>query len=489
MNDLLSPNVRMIGRYAVLRELRRDRSSVSYVAMDPVMHREVVVKAVQMPPPATNPQGSEAQISALEAAFVRQAQAAGKLHHPHIVTVFDAGRVHDVAYLAIERVAGRPLHELLAGGLRPEFVHCASITARVADAIEYAHSQGLAHGRLGPQHVILQGDGAPKVEGFGGWIDSGSGGQDALERTERLLPYFENEITDEARTNDVHAVAALLHMLLTGKAPQHDGDGAGYRPVSALRDGIPPALASCVDDTLSPQHPASRRAAGDLRDALTAFLWNERKSHVAPATIGIPLAAPPQPAPRLQPAAPSTVQVAPTTQRGAAPATPSNVETQATAADARSTAAELPATSSDPSLAEASNDLAQLFWRRTRIWFDSHRVAVGALGALVVIGVLIGVVLAQLAGRADRSVQMSVDVPRKAGAIAPDATGIVVLEISPWGEVFVDNKPVGVTPPLAELKLPIGRHLIEVRHGERPAIAAQVDVDAAKPLRIRHRFE
>lgn len=275
-------------------------------------------------------------------------------------------------------------------------------------------------------------------------------------------------------------------MLLTGKAPQRDGDGAGYRPVSALRDGIPPALASCVDDTLSPQHPASRRAAGDLRDALTAFLWNDRKSHVAPATIGIPLASPPQPAPRPRTAAPSTVQVAPTIQRNGTPATPSNVEPQA---DTVFAPTETPAGSPEPSLALASSDLAQLFWRRTRVWLASHRLAVGALGALVAIGVLIGVVLAQLAGRVDRNVQMSVDVPRKAGTIAPDATGIVVLEISPWGEVFVDNKPVGVTPPLAELKLPIGRHLIEVRHGERPAIAAQVDVDAAKPLRIRHRFE
>jgi serine/threonine-protein kinase len=147
---------------------------------------------------------------------VRQAQAAGKLHHPHIVTVFDAGRVHNIAYLAIERVAGRSLAELLAGGWRPEFVHCASIAARVADAIEHAHVNGLAHGHLGPQHVLLQADGSPKVEGFGGWIDSGSAGEDALVRTEKLLPYFQNELTEEARQRDVRAVAALLHMMLTG---------------------------------------------------------------------------------------------------------------------------------------------------------------------------------------------------------------------------------------------------------------------------------
>ncbi|MFN3566071.1 MAG: serine/threonine protein kinase, partial [Burkholderiaceae bacterium] len=78
--------------------------------------------------------------------------------------------------------------------------------------------------------------------------------------------------------------------------------------------------------------------------------------------------------------------------------------------------------------------------------------------------------------------------PAAAGAARP-ATGVIVLDVAPWGEVFVDNKPVGVTPPLAELKLPAGRHTIEIRHGDRPAIVAQVDVDPSKPQQIRHRFE
>src|SRR5262245_12738278 len=293
MNDALSPNLRLIGRYAVLRELRRDRSSVTYIGMDPVMHREVVLKAVQLPAPATIPDSNESEIAPLEAAFVRQAQAAGKLHHPHIVTVFDAGRVHNVAYLAIERVAGRSLAELLAGGWRPEFIHCASIAARVADAIEHAHVNGLAHGHLGPQHILLQNDGAPKVEGFGGWIDNGTAGEDALVRTEKLLPYFQNELTEEARHRDVRSVAALLHMMLTGKAPQIDRETRVNVSVLKFRSDTPTELARIVDDTLAPEHPAGHRTAGDLRDALTAFLWNERKSHVPPGTIGIPLAAPP----------------------------------------------------------------------------------------------------------------------------------------------------------------------------------------------------
>ncbi len=78
MNDALSPNLRLIGRYAVLRELRRDRSSVTYIGMDPVMHREVVLKAVQLPAPATIPDSNESEIAPLEAAFVRHTRTSSR---------------------------------------------------------------------------------------------------------------------------------------------------------------------------------------------------------------------------------------------------------------------------------------------------------------------------------------------------------------------------------------------------------------------------
>ena len=69
---------------------------------------------------------------------MRQAQAAGRLHHPHIVTVFDAGHVNRIGYIALEKVDGKLLDELLAEGYRPGFLQAADIVARVADAVEFA---------------------------------------------------------------------------------------------------------------------------------------------------------------------------------------------------------------------------------------------------------------------------------------------------------------------------------------------------------------
>ena len=88
MAEALTQNLKLIGRYSILRELRRDRHTVAYLAMDPVLNRELVLKAVQL-----HPRRDEESVGheRIEQAFMRQAQAAGRLHHPHIVTVHDAG--------------------------------------------------------------------------------------------------------------------------------------------------------------------------------------------------------------------------------------------------------------------------------------------------------------------------------------------------------------------------------------------------------------
>ncbi len=80
--------------------------------------------------------------------------------------------------------------------------------------------------------------------------------------------------------------------------------------------------------------------------------------------------------------------------------------------------------------------------------------------------------------------------PRSAGAAATTAaaTGTVRLAISPWGEVEVDGKPVGTTPPLTQLSLPPGRHLVTVHNADFPPHSVTVQVDADRPATVRHRF-
>ena len=227
---------------------------------------------------------------------MRQAQAAGRLHHPHIVTVFDAGHVNRIGYIALEKVDGKLLDELLAEGYRPGFLQAADIVARVADAVEFAHSRGIPHGHLSPSRIYLQGpERLPKVMGFGGWIDSGSTGDFELHGTERMLPYFGNELSSEARRKDVRALGALLFLLLTGARPDvkvlRTQTKGAESPVLQLKPTAPLALAEIAEQALELGGTRVFASAGQVRNALTTFLWGNRGDMPLPnsATItGMP---------------------------------------------------------------------------------------------------------------------------------------------------------------------------------------------------------
>jgi len=102
-----------------------------------------------------------------EANFLQEAKSAAGLSHPGIVTVFDAGKTESVAYIAMERLYGSDLHDWLAlrDKLNPKTI--ASLMARVADAVHYAHRRGLIHRDLKPSNVFLTRDMKPKVLDFG----------------------------------------------------------------------------------------------------------------------------------------------------------------------------------------------------------------------------------------------------------------------------------------------------------------------------------
>ncbi|HEX5638334.1 MAG TPA: hypothetical protein VFX81_00910 [Burkholderiaceae bacterium] len=312
MAEALKDNLKLLGRYSILRELRRDRYTAAYVAFDPVLNRELVVKAVQLRPAAGQDAAGHDRI---EQAFMRQAQAAGRLHHPHIVTVFDAGRVRNVGYLALEKVDGKLLSEALAAGFRPGYLEAADIVARVADAVEYAHARGVPHGHLGASRIYLQAaDRSPRVMGFGGWIDTGVTGDFELAATHAMLPYFENELGAEARRKDVQALGALLFLLMTGARPdlkvlrqRHGSESA----ILDLRPAAPLVLAEIAESALGLRNLRPYGGAAQMRNALTAYLWGNRETQSLPnvvTIVGTPARMEIAPPPASAPSPPTTAR-------------------------------------------------------------------------------------------------------------------------------------------------------------------------------------
>lgn len=498
MTQALSPNLRLIGRYTVLRELRRDRHTVVYLAFDPVLNRELVVKAVQMRPTNGNERAAHDRI---EQAFVRQAQAAGRLHHPHILTVFDAGMVNNIGFLALEKVDGKLLEELMVEGYRPGYLQAADIVARVADALEFAHSKGVPHGHLAPSRIYLHGaDRMPKVMGFGGWIDSGTTGDFELRGTESMLPYFGNELGAEARRKDVRALGALLFLLLTGTRPdihvlRKQSHGI-ESPVLRIRPNAPLPLAEIADGALELHGVRPYSTAAQVRNALTTFLWGNKGSEGLPtaATItGMPARMTVVPArqPMLTVGTVARLPVqaanAPTgagrvvqlglvgiaigalAAIGAVWLNARSKPAEAVAAPVRSTPVSVPAPAIPPP--SPASDVS------TPAPVAVSDAATEATHAT--------------SDATSRTVSPARPATRAAG-IRPTAMpvqGVVALAVAPWGEVYVNGAARGTTPPLTQLTLPIGRHTIEVRNGRESPYIAQIDVSADRPQQIRHRFQ
>lgn len=490
MAEALTHNLKLIGRYSILRELRRDRYTVAYLAFDPVLNRELILKAVQLrPPPGQETTGHDR----IDQAFMRQAQAAGRLHHPHIVTVFDAGRVHNIGYLALEKVDGKLLDEAMADGFRPGFLQAADIAARVADAIEYAHARGVPHGHLGASRIYLQGpERSPRVMGFGGWIDSGATGDFELSATEVLLPYFESELSAEARRKDVRALGALLFLLLTGTRPDmkalRDQRG-GESAIIDMRPAAPLALAEIAESALELRNLRPFGTAAQMRNALTTYLWGSREAHGLPNAATIT-------------GTPARLEIAPTAATLAVPTL------EAAAPPTRARGGRRPNRLLSVGALGAAV-LAMLAIASTALTGGGERdrvaertAAAAASASDPMPGPAVSIAPAAPAGTPRPSAQPAPRTSaqttrfgasteravRVAGAV-PGSEGVVELAVAPWGEVFVNGTARGTTPPLQHLTLPAGRHTIELRNGDRQPYIAQVVVAPDRPQQITYRFQ
>jgi len=157
------PEAKQFGRYEVVAELGRGAMGVVYQARDPQIDRLVALKTISMwgQPP------EEEQEFRLR--FMNEAQAAGRLHHPGIVAVFDVGESPDNKdpYIVLEYVAGESLSRILAREKKLDLPKALKLAEEVADALDYAHLQGVIHRDVKPANIIVTQDGRAKIADFG----------------------------------------------------------------------------------------------------------------------------------------------------------------------------------------------------------------------------------------------------------------------------------------------------------------------------------
>jgi len=153
----------MLGRYQVEKELGKGAMGVVYLGRDPKINRVVAIKTMAL---SQEFEGDE--LTEVKERFFREAETAGRLNHPNIVTIFDAGEEHDLAYISMEFLKGKDLAAYTKPGNLMPLPKVMSIVERVADALSYAHENQVVHRDIKPANIMYEPDSdVVKVTDFG----------------------------------------------------------------------------------------------------------------------------------------------------------------------------------------------------------------------------------------------------------------------------------------------------------------------------------
>jgi serine/threonine protein kinase len=150
-----------IGRYQIEKKLGAGSMAVVYKAKDPVIGRTVAIKTIKIDSSA----GFEQE--ELRQRLHHEAQSAGKLNHPNIVTIYDIGREGDVDYISMEFIEGEGLNEWMARNPIPPVEQTVSIIEQIASGLDYAAARGVIHRDIKPANILLTPDMTAKIADFG----------------------------------------------------------------------------------------------------------------------------------------------------------------------------------------------------------------------------------------------------------------------------------------------------------------------------------
>src|ERR1700758_2689942 len=159
----MDPGIQRFGRYEIVAELGRGAMGVVYQARDPKIDRMVALKTISLW--GQEPEEEEE----FRLRFLNEAQAAGRLHHSGIVSVFDVGENpenHD-PYIVLEYVQGESLNRILSREKKLTLERSLKLAEAIADALDYAHAQGVIHRDIKPANILITQEGRAKIADFG----------------------------------------------------------------------------------------------------------------------------------------------------------------------------------------------------------------------------------------------------------------------------------------------------------------------------------
>jgi eukaryotic-like serine/threonine-protein kinase len=271
------PYVEKINRYEIVRTIGRGGFSTVYLGTDPYINRSVALKV-------SNTQERKGKDTTLARLF-QEAEAAGRLIHPNIVTIYDAGIQEPRCYIAMEYIEGATLHK----NCKPEHLlpvaDIIDIIIKVCDGLDYAHQRGIIHRDIKPSNILIGKNGDIKIADFG--LACFADLVPKEKRTVGTPSYMPPEqVRGDKSTpeSDLFSVGVILYLALCGKKPfeaesslemRHKIVNEPHIPLSRRNPELPKALTTITDRALSKKPEDRYRSGFDLARDLESVLKGE----------------------------------------------------------------------------------------------------------------------------------------------------------------------------------------------------------------------
>ncbi len=489
-----------------------------YRAHDPLIDRTVAIKTVSCAG------FSREESEAFEERFYREAKSAGRLNHPNIVTIHDVGRSGDLAYIAMEFLSGRTLRDILDSGVVLPLERIAKIAIEIANGLAFAHANHVVHRDIKPGNIMVLDNNSVKIADFGVALLPNSAHTmlgTVLGSPKYMSP---EQITGKSADgrSDIFSLGVVLYEMLTGRPP-FDGDSL-EKILDQVLHSAPPLPSTFIPDLphgfdrivarAMAKDPDKRyQDAAEMAAHLRKYrriVIQEKREKGRNTDISRPVSATPATGPGAE-----TVQIKPLPKTTAVstPAgksrmlrygVPSFLIVLLLAVGAAwllrpgapppplvaKAAAVAPENKAPPPAPAASPPPVTVPAPETETREASAAPPAGRQPATPE-----PVIAATEARTAVSEPAVQTGAPSGVSKPAPEATpsappeGRIRLAVAPWGEVFVDGKKAGTTPPLTVLHLPAGKHNIEIRNTSFKPFRQQVDLAPNGTLRLKHKFE
>ena len=488
-----------IGRYEVVSTLGQGAMGTVYKAVDPLIERPIAIKTINL-------NLSKEERAEFEERFYREAKSAGRLSHPNIVTIYDVGETDDIAYIAMEYLEGESLREMLDSGVVLPIEMICRIVSSIANGLNYAHEKHVVHRDIKPANIMVTSNRDVKIMDFGiAQIPAGSRTQlgTVLGSPKYMAPEQVASQATDGRT-DIFALGVVLYEMLTGTTP-FNGDNLSaimYKilneepaPPSTINPRVPSVFDRVISRALSKRPEERYQTARE-------FAWDLRNPDAA--------------SPEKANSAAASIQPAKAVQASRAPAGQEDATLRLAPHKAQEVMA-IPASGQGQRIKEKKASLlggarrgrkplllaipiliiAALVVHQQAPQPNGGKVTPPAAQALEgmpdetpqSMAPPANVTAALSAAPAIHSTPVSQSVPAPASATPAKAKATIMFAISPWGEVYVDGKNLGASPPLATLQLEAGKHKVEIRNQAFAPYRDTVNLESGQLLKIRHKFK